>query len=82
VTQADEAGNERPIRTMGPDEVFGEIGLLRGAPRSATVTAATPGRLLTLDGPDFLDLVSAGAGLSDRLLALRGSEPTRRVSAS
>ena len=32
----------RRLRTMGPDEVFGELGLLTEAPRSATVRAATP----------------------------------------
>ena len=42
---------------MGPDEVFGELGLLSGAPRSATVTAATDGLLLALDADAFLDLV-------------------------
>ena len=48
------------LRTMGPGEVFGEIGLLRGIPRTATVTAATDGALLALDGADFLELVNAG----------------------
>jgi Transmembrane secretion effector/Cyclic nucleotide-binding domain len=62
------------LRTMGRDEVFGELGLLNGAPRSATVTAETDGRLLALDAADFLELVTAGADLGPRLLALhRGS---------
>jgi MFS family permease len=62
------------LRTMGRDEVFGELGLLNAAPRSATVTAATDGRLLALEAPDFLELVTAGAELGPRLLALhRGS---------
>jgi CRP-like cAMP-binding protein len=55
---------------MGPDELFGEIGLLTGAPRSATVTAATDADLLTLDGADFLALVGSGPGLTSRLLDL------------
>ena len=82
VTQVGEDGQEAELRTMGPDEVFGEIGLLRGAPRSATVTASTTGRLLALEGPDFLELVGAGGGLAGTLLALRGAEATRQVSAS
>ena len=63
------------LRTMGPGEVFGEIGLLRGIPRTATVTAATDGTLLALDGADFLELVNAGALLRPRLLDLRRGAP-------
>jgi len=63
------------LRTMGPGEVFGEIGLLRGTPRTATVTAATDGTLLALDGADFLELVNAGALLRPRLLDLRRGAP-------
>ncbi|MBF6606675.1 MAG: MFS transporter [Chloroflexi bacterium] len=58
------------LRSMGPDEVFGEIGLLTGVPRTATVTATTPATMLELDGPDFLELVAAGPGLSSRFLDL------------
>ena len=61
-------GTERRLRVMGPDEVFGELGLMHGAPRSATVTAQTDGRLLALDGPDFLDLLNAGPEISTRML--------------
>jgi len=66
-----ETGSQRRLRVMGPDDVFGEIGLLAHGPRTATVTAASDGRLLALDGPDFLELVSAGPGLAPRLLDLR-----------
>ncbi len=58
------------LRRLGPDDAFGELGLLTGAPRSATVTAETPVRLLALGGPAFLDLVTAGPELAPRLLAL------------
>ena len=63
------------LRTMGPGEVFGEIGLLRGIPRTATVTAATDGALLALDGADFLELVNAGPLVRPRLLDLRRGAP-------
>jgi MFS family permease len=58
----------RRLRVMGPDEVFGELGLMHGAPRSATVTAETDGRLLALEGPDFLELLNAGPEVSGRML--------------
>jgi CRP-like cAMP-binding protein len=53
---------------MGADEVFGELGLLSGATRSATVTAATDGLLLALDADAFLDLVGRGPALRGRLM--------------
>ncbi len=73
VDQLDPAtGEQRRLRALGPGEVFGELGLLRSAPRSATVTAETDGSLLALDAGDFLALVNAGPGLSVRLLNLYG----------
>ncbi len=63
-------GPAQHLRTMGPDELFGEIGLLTGAPRSATVTASTDTDVLTLEGADFLALVGSGPGLTSRLLDL------------
>jgi MFS family permease len=69
VDQVDPAtGQDRRLRVMGPDEVFGELGLMHGAPRSATVRAQTDGRLLALDGPDFLALVNAGPEISSRMM--------------
>jgi CRP-like cAMP-binding protein len=63
------------LRTMGPGEVFGEIGLLRGIPRTATVTAASAGALLALDAADFRELLNAGPLLAPRLMDLRRGAP-------
>jgi CRP-like cAMP-binding protein len=38
----------------GPGDVFGELALLDGAPRSASATALEQSRLLTLDRPAFV----------------------------
>ena len=70
VRQAGSGGQEQEIRRLGPDDVFGELGLLRGAPRSATVVAETEGLLLRLDGPAFLELVGSATSLRGRLLDL------------
>jgi MFS family permease len=69
VTKAIDGGQER-LRALGPGEVFGEIGLLRGVPRTATVTATSPALLYALDADSFEELVAAGPGLSTRLLDL------------
>jgi len=61
-------GLPRRLRVMGPDEVFGELGLMRNAPRSATVTAASDGRLLALERDDFLALLNVGPEISARML--------------
>lgn len=58
------------LRRMGPGDVFGEIGLLTGVPRTATVTTTAASTLLALDKPDFLDLVGSGAGLTFPILDL------------
>jgi MFS family permease len=58
------------LRQLGPDQVFGEIGLLNKSPRTATVTADTDGVLLALEGRDFLALVGASGALRQRLQGL------------
>jgi MFS family permease len=70
VTQVDGAGGERQLRTLGEDDVFGERGLLARSPRTATVTAETDGRLFSMSGEDFLELIGGQAGVRDRLMAL------------
>ena len=42
-----------PIATIGPGDVVGELALLDGEPRVATVTAATDMRLVVLSRPEF-----------------------------
>jgi predicted MFS family arabinose efflux permease len=43
------------VRTMGPRSYFGEIGLLREIPRTATIRTVEPCVLWKLSGEDFLD---------------------------
>ncbi len=75
-------GPERALRRMTRGEFFGEIGLLSGGRRTATVTALEPGTLLALDGPTFHELVGSGPGLTSRLLNLhRGAGLTATTGA-
>jgi len=47
----------RHLRVEGPGEFFGEIGLLRDVPRTATVTALEDVETLSLTREDFLGAV-------------------------
>jgi hypothetical protein len=48
-----------PVCTRGPGEFFGEIALVQGTVRTATVCAAEAVRLITLERDDFLDSIGA-----------------------
>ena len=60
----------RLLRRLGPDDVFGEIGLLTNAPRTATVTADDDVLVLAMNGAEFVKLVTAGPGVASRFLDL------------
>jgi hypothetical protein len=65
-------GEARPALTEG--EGFGEIALLHAVPRTATITAAEPGRLLVVRSTDFLAAVTGsedGHALAREIAASR-----------
>jgi MFS family permease len=64
------------LRTETAGEFFGEIGLLRDVPRTATVTATSPTRLYALERADFLDAVTG----QDESLAAVEEVVSRRLA--
>jgi CRP-like cAMP-binding protein len=61
-------GKEVTLNTIMPGEVFGEIALLDGKPRSADATAAEDSTLLMLERRDVLPFLTANPDLMLRLL--------------
>jgi CRP/FNR family transcriptional regulator, cyclic AMP receptor protein len=47
----------RVIRTLGPDDVFGELALIDASPRSAAAAATIDSKLAVIDEHRFLFLV-------------------------
>ena len=43
----------RKVNTLGSGDFLGEIALVTGAPRTATVTTTTPARMLVITARDF-----------------------------
>ncbi len=80
-------GQGRELAHLGEGDVFGEIGLLRRVPRTATVTAEESVDLLRVDGESFLDVLARN-GASTSLLEgaaarlARSTRVTPRVVAS
>ena len=46
-----------PVATAGPGELVGEVGVLDGRPRTATVVAEEPSRLVVFSAPWFRTVV-------------------------
>ena len=63
---------------LGPGEFFGEIALLTGGPRNATIVATQPCTLLTLDIVDFRQLL----GHQPELARVVSEEAERRLAAA
>lgn len=53
VVTSDAEGRDTALDIMGPKDVFGEISLLDGAPRSATIVTLSPCSMVALQGEHF-----------------------------
>jgi CRP-like cAMP-binding protein len=64
---------EQTVAELGPGDHFGELAILDGGPRTASVVAASPLKVLVLGQREFSALVDDVPGLSHKLLrALAG----------
>jgi len=66
VAEAD--GNELRLRTMGPNEFFGEMALFEEEIRTATIRTTKPTRVLTIDKKNFLGGIHEDPSLAFRIV--------------
>jgi CRP/FNR family cyclic AMP-dependent transcriptional regulator len=63
VYQTARDGRVKVLSTMGPGETFGELAMLDGHPRSASVETVAPSELLVIARNDFRSLATATPGI-------------------
>ncbi|MCU1352843.1 MAG: cyclic nucleotide-binding protein [Acidimicrobiales bacterium] len=61
--------NGRKVATLGPGDAIGELALLDHGPRTASVEAVTPMKLLVLTAREFAGVLDEVPGLSHKLMA-------------
>jgi CRP-like cAMP-binding protein len=66
VAEAD--GKELRLRSMGPNEFFGEMALFEKETRTATIRATRPTHVLTIDKKNFLGGIHEDPSLAFRIV--------------
>ncbi|MGD8861036.1 MAG: Crp/Fnr family transcriptional regulator [Myxococcales bacterium] len=79
VVSSDPEGRDTALSIMGPGEVFGEVTLLDGGPRSATIIALEPSELLSIRRDAFVRFLETSPGTSIKLLSVL-SDRLRRLT--
>jgi CRP-like cAMP-binding protein len=64
---------ERTVKPMGPGDFFGEISLIDGGPRTATVTAETDVRTLGITPWTFKRLIEQNPAIAAKMLKVMAS---------
>ncbi|HLX18859.1 MAG TPA: cyclic nucleotide-binding domain-containing protein [Gaiellaceae bacterium] len=65
---ADVTRKGKNVNELGPGDFLGEISLVTGRPRTATVTTRTPARLLVISAPAFRALLRDMPGMQAKVL--------------
>jgi CRP/FNR family transcriptional regulator, cyclic AMP receptor protein len=79
ITSAGADGKEVVLNIIDPGEVFGEVALLDGKPRTADAVAISPTELLVIDRRDFVPFLESNPRVAIRLLEVL-CERLRRTS--
>jgi CRP-like cAMP-binding protein len=66
----EEDGRETVLRTIGRNEILGEMAIFDRQPRSATVRAKGPARILTVDKRNLLRRISEDPSLAFRMIEM------------
>jgi CRP-like cAMP-binding protein len=75
-----EDGDEMILATLQPPDVFGELALIDGGPRSASIQTLEPTTALTLTRATLLDLLSRQPRVSEVLLRSLGMLVRRMIA--
>jgi CRP/FNR family cyclic AMP-dependent transcriptional regulator len=60
--------NGRKVGTLGPGDAIGELALLDHGPRTATVTATTPLKVLVIGAREFAGVIDEVPPIAHKLL--------------
>lgn len=69
------------VRELGPGDFFGELGLLEGHRRTATVVASSPMRVLVSGAREFAALVDAFPAVGARIRAAAAARSAAAAAA-
>jgi uncharacterized membrane protein len=72
VVVPDESGNEVTLSVLGPGQFFGEISLIDGGVRTATVRTITPATLLVLGRDEFHQFIRKHPSAAIQMLTILG----------
>lgn len=82
VTRRGVGGEEREVATLGPGSVVGEIGILHGVPRTATVVARGATTLVAVSADAFREVIARTDATAEELAQLAARRHASSLLAS